>query len=79
MAIVAVAAFDLNLNMNKSDKLSSLALANIEALAQNESSIKKECWKSVTTKENTQVFYCGTCSWVPGTYSWTSGTDTCSE
>ena len=37
LAIAATAAFNVNFNMNKSDKLSSLALANIEALAQSES------------------------------------------
>jgi len=33
LAIAAVAAFNLNFNMNENNKLSSLALANIEALA----------------------------------------------
>jgi len=37
--VVVVTAFNLNLNMNESDKLSSLALANIEALAQNEATV----------------------------------------
>jgi len=36
LAIAATAAFNLNFNMNENNKLSSLALANIEALAQNE-------------------------------------------
>jgi hypothetical protein len=34
--IIAVAAFNVNLNLNQESNMSPLALANVEALAQNE-------------------------------------------
>jgi predicted secreted Zn-dependent protease len=36
------------------------------------------CYKTITEKVGSQIFYCGTCSWVMNsTYSWVSGTGTC--
>jgi hypothetical protein len=76
MAIAAVSAF--NANMSKQNGLSETFLANVEALAVGESGSGEEtCYHTITSKEASQVFYCGTCSWVKGTYSLFSGTGTC--
>ena len=56
LAIAAVAAFNVNFNMNENNKLSSLALANIEALASGEQNTG--CYKvevSSTRKDNGSV------------------------
>jgi hypothetical protein len=77
MAIAAVTAFNVNFT-TQDNNLSDISLANVEALAQNESGTGgKTCYKTVTTKDSSKIFYCGTCSWVDGTDSWVSGTSTC--
>ena len=50
--------------------------ANVEALAEGEESGYR-CFNTIHNKDGEQVFYCGTCSWVPGTNRWYSGTSTC--
>ena len=61
LAIAATAAFNVNFNMNKSDKLSSIALANIEALAQSESGAieLRTCYRSgdVTINDRLDTHY----------------------
>lgn len=51
--------------------------ANVEALAEGEGPLNNTCFKTIHYKEGEQVFYCGTCSWVPGTNRWYSGTSSC--
>lgn len=76
--IAAVAAFNINFNMNENNELSAISLANVEALADGEGGDGgQKCWKTITSKEGSQVLYCGTCSWVSGTFSWVSGSSTC--
>lgn len=76
LAITAVAAFNVNFNCQE-DSVATLGIANVEALANDESVAGKTCYKSITTKASSQVIYCGTCTWVPGTYSIGSGTGKC--
>lgn len=35
------------------------------------------CWNKVTTKEASQVFFCGECDWVSGTYTWDASKGEC--
>ena len=58
-------------------EMSDLAMANVEALANGESGGNRTCYKSITTMEGSQIFYCQTCDWVPGTNTWYSGTGKC--
>lgn len=45
--------------MNESNELSTVSLANVEALAQSESGGGgKTCYNTVTSKEGSQVMYC---------------------
>lgn len=52
--------------MNSEANLNDLALANVEALAQGESGGGSKCYNSITTKEGSQILYCGTCKYEPG-------------
>lgn len=57
-----------------------LLLQNVEAMTNGESSYDGEpleCFKTVTTQENSTVLYCGGCVWVDGTNSILSGKDKC--
>lgn len=76
-AIVAMAAF--NINVNNNDELSGMTLANIEALASGETgeSGTGECWKTITEQAGSRVLYCGSCKWMDGAKSWVSGKGTC--
>lgn len=65
-AIVTVAGYNANHSYNKISKVSNLALENIEALADVESGTSSACWNKVKNVQAAKVFYCGTCSWVPG-------------
>lgn len=81
-SIISVAAFALvvalNINANISNNAkNNVALANVEALAMGEGVGSKACWKTITSKEGSQVLYCATCTWISGTYSWISGSGTC--
>lgn len=76
IAIAAVAAFNVNFNTVQDNNLSGVSLANVEALASSESS-GRTCYNSITTMTGSQILYCGTCSYVSGTASWTSGTSKC--
>ncbi len=76
-AVAAIASFNVNINLNAENEISSVSLANVEALAQSESGGNKKCWNTITTKEGSQVLYCQSCSWVSGTYSWSSSSGTC--
>jgi hypothetical protein len=55
IAIAAVAAFNVNLSLNQENDMSVLALANIEALAQNESGGTVYCEKACFSAMG---FYC---------------------
>lgn len=71
MAAAAVTGYSA---YSKTD-MSNLLTANVEALASGESG--KTCWKTITTKDGSQVLYCATCTWISGTYSWSSGKGDC--
>lgn len=62
-------------------QMSDLTLANIEALANTEDSGEKGtgvCYKTITTKENSKILYCGTCTFIENaTDSWISGKGEC--
>jgi len=61
LAIAATAAFNVNFNMNKSDKLSSIALANIEALADGEIKSGDPCYNNTRYNINyPKSVVCGT-------------------
>jgi len=69
VVVVAVVAFNVNLNTSEKTSFSSLELANIEALAQNESGgMTLDCWDTVTNDRgwgnvelSTHKTYCGSC------------------
>jgi hypothetical protein len=69
LGIAAVAAWNVNLNSQSSD-LSDVSLANVEALANGESSSKSiDCWQEISSShsnamsaELTHKTYCGECS-----------------
>jgi hypothetical protein len=77
VAIAAVAAFNINLNFGADSKLSTVTMSNVEALASGETGTGKTCYKTITSKEGSQILYCPTCAYISGTDSWTSGTGTC--
>ena len=78
MAIAAISALNVNFNIGHKDFQSEIFMANIEALAQNESgSGKTTCYHTITSKDSSRVIYCGTCTYVDGTDSWISGTGKC--
>jgi hypothetical protein len=61
LAIAAVAAFNMNLNLAQESNMSPLALANVEALAQNENSGGNGSHWNCTTYTSdsyTEYFYC---------------------
>ena len=73
IAILTVAiAVAINLNYNSDNDLSPVTLANLEALAGGPVGTLgeflegegKSCWDAIKVHEATQVFYCGTCSWI---------------
>lgn len=76
LVVSLTAGYGVYTSQQKSE-LSELALANVEALANGESTGKRKCYNSITTMEGSQIFYCQTCSWVPGTNTWYSGTGEC--
>ena len=49
LAIAAVAAFNVNLNMNQKSDMSLLALANVEALAKCEDKVERDGGTIITT------------------------------
>ena len=51
--------------------------ANVEALAELESGQSYVCYKKIKDAESSKVIYCGTCTYIKGTYTWLSGTDNC--
>lgn len=52
VAIAAVAAFNLNLNLGPKNDLSAIALANIEALANNESGSESDkCYQLISSQK----------------------------
>ena len=82
LKVSLVAAFALFAGYNvyssqKSDVMSDLVLANVEALASSEGSGDRKCYNTITTQEGSQIRYCGTCNWVSGTNSWNSRGGTC--
>ncbi|RNC63289.1 NVEALA domain-containing protein [Proteiniphilum sp. X52] len=77
LALLATAGFGVHKSMNSDADLSDVALANVEALAQGESGGGNKCYNSITTKEGSQILYCGTCKYEPGTNTFWSGTGTC--
>lgn len=53
----------------------NLVELNVEALA----AVGQEatCYKTIKAEEGSQVFYCGTCSWMPGRHTTLSGKGVC--
>jgi uncharacterized Rmd1/YagE family protein len=74
--IAVVAAWNVNLNSQKSD-LSDISLANVEALASETGNNSNVCYNTITTSDTHQIRYCGTCTFIPGDNTWTSGKGTC--
>jgi membrane protein required for beta-lactamase induction len=67
MAIVALAGW--NVSQSRSEEwLSDVALENVEALADGESS-SGTCYNTITTMESSMVLYCGTCTYIEGALS----------
>lgn len=77
VALIVAVSTAIGMQSIDCDKPSSLKLANIEALTKDESSKKEKCYNSITTKEGSQVLYCGTCTYLPGTDDIISGTGLC--
>ena len=77
VALLVAISFGAQKSLKNDDELRNLSLINVEALAQNESGNGTKCYKSITTKEGSQILYCGTCHYVPGTNTFWSGTGTC--
>ena len=76
-AFASIAGYGVYTSQQKVE-MSDLAMANVEALANGEDEGgKKTCYNSITTMEGSQIFYCQTCSWVPGTNSLFSGKGKC--
>lgn len=77
ITLLVATGYGVSQNLKSNTDLTFLALTNVEALADGESGSGGTCYNSITTKEASRVFYCGTCSWVDGTNSWFSGKSTC--
>ena len=74
LVIVVVTLINVNFNSNKYG-LSDVSLANVEALAKNESGDNLACWKTITSKGEgnlTHVTYCPSCSAEPAR-GWSNG------
>lgn len=76
-AVASICATSVNLFMSTDNQENGALMENVEALASTEAG-ENTCFKTITTEEAQQVFYCGTCSWIPGGPSWVSGESTCS-
>lgn len=63
--------------MVRESGLTDIQMANIEALAQNESSKGKPCYNTITSHEGSLVRYCPTCSYVEGIDTWYSRLSYC--
>ena len=66
LAIVAAIAYNVNIGLKSDGLLSDIALANVEALAQNEGGFGEtlDCWATISsTGPNVQTHktYCGSC------------------
>ncbi len=56
--IVAIAAFNINFNMNADNNLSAISLANVEALANDESGGKEYRWHGQKCNDGTPYECC---------------------
>lgn len=65
LAIAATTTFNVNLT-SKTNGISNVMLANVEALADESSGEGKDCWDTITTATAQSTLYCGTCSSVSG-------------
>ena len=65
LVIAVVTAWNVNLG-SKTNGMSNVMLADVEALADESSSGGKDCWDTVTNATDQFTFYCGSCSSVPG-------------
>ena len=70
IVVAAAMALFVNIDLKADSDQSLINLANIEALAgepgeEEEIGGGQTCWESITYAEAHQVFYCGTCSWLP--------------
>lgn len=63
VVVAAVAAFNINISMNDGHDLSTITLANIEALASGESGTGI-CYNSIQTLAGSKILYCGTCTYI---------------
>jgi hypothetical protein len=65
LAVAAVAVFNVNFSA-KSNGLSAIGLANVEALASESSGSSKSCYNHIAAKENATERKCGSCEMVDG-------------
>ena len=76
LAIAVVAAWNVNVN-SRTNGMSDVQLANVEALAGESGSGGNSCYDTVTNAVSVQTLYCGTCSYIQGKPSVYSGTKKC--
>jgi hypothetical protein len=74
-AIVLIAGWNVIQSMSEVT-LSDVAMANVEALAQ-ESGGQNDCWDTITTAVAQQVLYCGTCTYIAGIKSTWANLEKC--
>lgn len=80
LAITASGVYGYHINCEANEGLSSLTLANIEALADPEvdnTPGMKKCYSSITSDDAQWVRYCPTCEVIPGTDTWYAPSHEC--
>lgn len=64
-------------SFSKERATSDLVLEDVEALTNEEPDEGETCYNTITTQSGSKVLYCQNCQYIPGTYSFISGTGTC--
>ncbi|MBQ3608656.1 MAG: NVEALA domain-containing protein [Bacteroidaceae bacterium] len=79
VAIAMVAGINV-FNAQKPNVLSDVAMANVEALANDEGGKELTCYNSITSKKGCQVRYCPICDYLEdSTDCWYSLSETCTK
>lgn len=80
VAVVGAASVTYAFSKNSDTKgLTDLQIASIEVLSTDDDPGTGDgtCYEDIHKKDGSKVLYCGTCTYIPGTYDTFSGTGKC--
>ncbi len=79
LALAAVGTFisGLRVFQNQATQRSELLIANIEAIANGETTEELTCYNTITSKDGCKVRYCSTCEYIDGTDPWNAPSSKC--